>query len=340
MKKIIESAVLASNLSKTLIYSLEYRMLYGLSKGLSFFVEPPTRERNPELLRHLGEGVVELHREDGRNVADGIYPIQVIKPRDPRGHLENLPRLFADSLRISRRRRLNLKHDFKSGPENVPDYLKRNYHFQTDGYFSEESARLYEHQVEVLFSGTAAPMRRMLIKFLKKKFTLNRPLRILEIAAGTGAATADFARSFRVQSYTVSDVSEDYLKLAKKRIPKGPFEFVRASAEALPFSDGSFDLVFSVYLFHELPRSVREEVLKETFRVLAPGGIIGICDSIQRDDDPKLNVVLETFPKDYHEPFYKDYTLWDARSSLVGAGFTEVSSDHRLLSKYWVARKP
>ncbi len=340
MKKLIESVVLASNLSKTLIYSLEYRMLYGLSKSLSYFVEPPTRERNPELLRHLGEGVVALHRQDGRNVAEGIYPFDVVKPRDFRGHLGNLPLLFTDSLKISRRRRLNLKRDFESEPENVPDYLKRNYHFQTDGYFSAESARLYEHQVEVLFSGTAAPMRRMLIKLLKDKFTLTRPLRILELGAGTGAATSDFAKSFRVLSYTVSDVSEDYLKLARMRTPNGPFDFVQGPAEALPFADASFDLVFSVFLFHELPRSVREEVLRETFRVLAPGGIIGICDSIQRDDDPKLNIVLETFPKDYHEPFYKDYTLWDASSALKHTGFSEVSSNHQLLSKYWVGRKP
>jgi ubiquinone/menaquinone biosynthesis C-methylase UbiE len=339
MKKLIESAVLASNLSKTLVYSIEYRMLYGLAKGLSFYVQPPTRERDPELLRHLGEGVVKLHWEDGRNVAEGFYPFDVVKPRGPRRHLENLPRLLVDSLRISRRRRLNLKRDFDADPGDVPDYMKRNFHFQTDGYFSEASARLYEHQVEVLFSGTAAPMRRMLIRLLKEKFTLNRPLRILELAAGTGAATLDFAKSFRIARYTVSDASADYLKLARERLPGEHFDFVQAPAEKLPFADGSFDLVFSVYLFHELPRAIREEVLRESFRVLAPGGVVGVCDSIQRDDDPKLNGVLEQFPVDYHEPFYKDYTLWDTREALAAAGFREITGQHRLLSKYWVALK-
>lgn len=48
--------------------------------------------------------------------------------------------------------------DFDTEAIEAPDYLKRNYHFHTDGYFSDESARPYEHQVEVLFAGTAGPM--------------------------------------------------------------------------------------------------------------------------------------------------------------------------------------
>jgi ubiquinone/menaquinone biosynthesis C-methylase UbiE len=98
-------------------------------------------------------------------------------------------------------------------------------------------------------------------------------------------------------------------------------------------------MVFSVFLFHELPRSVREKVLKETFRVLSKGGLVGICDSIQQNDDSAVNGVLENFPKDYHEPFYKDYTIWNTTEALANAGFEEVTSHHQLLSKYWVAKK-
>ena len=339
MKKIIEASVVASNLSKTLLYSTEYRILNQLSKSLSFFVKAPFQEKDKILMKHLQDGVLKLHKEDAKNITDGFYPIEVIVPKGPKEHIQNLPRLFLDSLKISRRRKYNIKKDFDIEPEDAPDYLKRNYHFQTDGYFSEQSAKLYEHQVEVLFSGTAAPMRRMLIKMLKNKMNSNRPLRILEIGAGVGTATIDFSKSFNYSSYTVTDVSEAYLKVARGRLPDPRFEFVQTAGESLPFPDNHFDLVFSVYLFHELPSGIREKVLAESSRVLKDGGVLGICDSLQKDDEPKLNRVLENFPIDYHEPFYKGYTIWNTQDSLEKNGFKEIESDHKLLSKYWVAKK-
>jgi ubiquinone/menaquinone biosynthesis C-methylase UbiE len=339
MKKIVENTVVSVNLSKTLLYSLEYRALYFLSKSLSIFVKPPERETRKDLIDYLRHEVIEIHKLDGKNVASGVYPLEVILPKASKDHVWNFPKLLLDSLRISRRRKLNVKHDLR--PEIVgdaPDYLNRNYHFQTDGYFSDESAKLYEHQVEILFSGTAGPMRRQLIQKIKQRQSFSRPLRILELGAGVGTASLDFSKSFECYSYVVSDVSAQYLEAAKKRL-KGPFEFVKSKAEELPFLDEEFDLVFSVYLFHELPRSVREKVLRESFRVLKKGGIVGICDSLQKDDVPKLNQVLERFPVDYHEPFYKDYTLWDAGHVLKEIGFNDVRADFQLLSKYWTAVK-
>jgi ubiquinone/menaquinone biosynthesis C-methylase UbiE len=339
MKKLIEHSVVAANLSKTILYSLEYRLLNQLSKSFSYFVKPPSQEKDKSLIKLLKDGVIELHKEDAKNISDGIYPLSVIKPKAPKEHIKNLPRLLMDSLKVSRRRKFNIKKDFDIEPEDAPDYLKRNYHFQTDGYFSEESAALYEHQVEVLFSGTAGPMRRMLIKMIKDKLGHNQPIKILELGAGVGTATLDFSMGLNFSSYVVSDVSAPYLSVAKKRINDSRFEFVKATAENLPLEDESFDLVFSVYLFHELPSNIREKVLEESRRVLKPGGVLAICDSLQKDDEPKLNRVLENFPIDYHEPFYKGYTVWNTRASLDSLGFKNIVSDFKLLSKYWIAER-
>ena len=339
MKKLMEHSVFSINLSKTLLYSMEYRALYYLSKSFSLFVTPPHREERKELIDYLKGQVIEIHKMDGRNISNGVYPFDVIFPKASKSHIKNFPKILLDSLRISRRRKLNVKNDIN--PEevgDVPDYLNRNYHFQTDGYFSEESAKLYEHQVEILFSGTAGPMRRRLIQKIKERQNFSRPIRILELGAGVGTASFDFAKSFDYSSFIVSDVSAQYLERARKRL-KGNFEFVRAKAEDLPFKDGEFDLVFSVYLFHELPRSVREKVLSEAHRVLKNDGLIAICDSLQKDDVPELNEVLDRFPIDYHEPFYRDYTLWDASKVIRDAGFKDIQSDYKLLSKYWTAVK-
>ena len=40
----------------------------------------------------------------------------------------------------------------------------QDFHFQTGGYLSEDSARIYDIQVETLFMGAAAPMRRTALR--------------------------------------------------------------------------------------------------------------------------------------------------------------------------------
>ena len=45
-------------------------------------------------------------------------------------------------------------------PGNYPRYYLQKFHFQSDGYLSDASAARYDHQVEVLFGGGAAAMRR------------------------------------------------------------------------------------------------------------------------------------------------------------------------------------
>ena len=332
-------SIIALNLSKTIIYSLEYKMLLNLSRSLSHFVKPPKIETDKKLIKHLEIGVIELHRQDAQNIIDGVYPPSVLIPKSPLLHLKNIPFLLLDSLMISRRRKLNIKKDFDHINPDVPDYLLRNYHFQTDGYFSDHSAKLYEQQVEILFSGTAAPMRRMLIKLIKEKITSSKPLKILEIGAGVGTASIEFSKSFKYEKYIISDVSASYLDKAKDRLQSDKIEFVSAKGEDLPFKDAEFDFVFSVYLFHELPRSIRLKVLAETKRVLKPSGLIAICDSLQRNDDPALNGVLENFALDYHEPFYKDYTLWNVQEALENLLFKTVVTRTHLLSKYWIAEK-
>lgn len=337
MNNLKKSTYVAFNLSKSLIYSLEYKMLYQISNAFSFLVKPPKAETNKLILDHLEKNVLTIHKEDAQNIIEGYYPAAVLMPKAPREHILKLPKLIFDSLKISRRRKMNIKNDLQENREQVPDYFNRNFHFQTDGYFSEHSASLYEHQVEVLFSGTAAPMRRMLIKFIKDKMKTDRPLKILELGAGVGTASIDFSKSFNISSYVVSDASSSYLDLAKTRMTNPKIQFVKAYGEDLPFGVEEFDLVFSVYLFHELPRSVREKVIVEAKRVLKKEGVFAFCDSIQKDDDPILNEVLENFPKDYHEPFYKDYTIWKAGESLEASGFKKIESHYRLLSKYWLA---
>ena len=56
--------------------------------------------------------------------------------------------------RCNRRREAATGKKFQSGFRGrYPRYFLQNFHYQSGGYLTDESAALYDHQVEVLFVG-------------------------------------------------------------------------------------------------------------------------------------------------------------------------------------------
>merc|ERR1719161_3464299 len=124
--------------------------------------------------------------------------------------------------------------------------------------------------------------------------------RILEVACGTGRFATFIRDNHPTAQVTVVDLSPFYLEAAREndeywrklRYPDEatrppPATFVQAPAEKLPFEDGSFDAVVCVYLFHEMPEAARAAAAAEMARVLAPGGVMILTDSVQRGDRPE-----------------------------------------------------
>ena len=81
-----------------------------------------------------------------------------------------------------------------------------------------------------------------------------------------------------------------------------------------------------VYLFHELPRAVRERAAAEFARVLRPGGRLVLVDSFQRGDKPAFDGLLELFPLAYHEPYYADYVRHDLRALFQDVGLDPIAA--------------
>ncbi|KAI0562892.1 Methyltransferase [Gracilaria domingensis] len=77
--------------------------------------------------------------------------------------------------------------------------------------------------------------------------------------------------------------------------PLGSVRFLQAAAECLPLADGTADIVYIVYLFHELPPEVRRKVLNEVHRVLKEGGLFVLTDSIQLGDSLSADGQLHQF---------------------------------------------
>jgi ubiquinone/menaquinone biosynthesis C-methylase UbiE len=95
---------------------------------------------------------------------------------------------------------------------------------------------------------------------------------VLEIGAGSGAMAEEVLRSFPTTRVTATDVDPAMVSSISSRV--APFGD-RAAAEvadaaALPFADGSFDVVVSCLMLHHTPSWT--VAVDEARRVLRPGG--------------------------------------------------------------------
>ena len=62
--------------------------------------------------------------------------------------------------------------------------------------------------------------------------------------------------------------------------------------------------VVCVYLFHELPEAVRRRAVSEFARVLRPGGLLVLTDSVQLGDRPAWDNTIGLF-SNFNEPYYR-----------------------------------
>jgi SAM-dependent methyltransferase len=98
-------------------------------------------------------------------------------------------------------------------------------------------------------------------------------MRVLDVGCGSGALAGRLAEVTGGQRVAAVDPSEPFVEACRRRVPDADVRV--ASAESLPFDDGSFDLVLSqlvVNFMSDAPAGVSEMA-----RVVKPGGAVASC---------------------------------------------------------------
>jgi ubiquinone/menaquinone biosynthesis C-methylase UbiE len=283
----------------------------------------------------------DLFAQDWKNVEAGLYPAPFNWIRDTRRAMASV-QFLADIPRVAARQKRHGHSDVGKKGEGLPRYYRQNFHYQTDGYLSDRSARLYDFQVEALFAGTADAMRRRAYVPIARALEGRDAGRatLLDIGAGTGQFLG-FVKSVQPQLKTIAlDLSEPYLGRGRKWLSRGvPTKFVEAPAEAMPLKNASVDIAVSIFLFHELPPKIREAASLEIARVLKPGGTFVLADTIQYGDVAEFEGLIEVFPELLHEPYYLTYAKTDLDALFGKAGLERVETDIAYLTKISVFRK-
>lgn len=107
---------------------------------------------------------------------------------------------------------------------------------------------------------------------------LNSEITLLDIGAGPGSITIDFAR--RVQRVTATEQDANTLRLSRDAAERANItniDFEVADIHQLPFADNSFDIVHA----HQVLQHVADPViaLKEMARVAKAGGLVAARDA-------------------------------------------------------------
>ena len=286
-----------------------------------------------------------LWQQDLANVEAGVYPL----PADHDGSLKMLlhrSRLFFEDLPAVHRRRESGDHSevlTKESRGKRPRYYLQNFHFQSGGWMTDESAQRYDTQVEVLFNGAANATRRQALPPLHDVFAGRdqRRLSLLDVGCGTGRFL-DFVKQTWPRLPALGlDLSEAYVKEAKRHLQRwSRTDLMVGNAESIPLPDESQDVVTSIFMFHELPPKVRRIVISEFARVLKPGGRLVLVDSLQHGDEPDYDGLLELFPQSFHEPYYLSYIKEDFAALCQDRGLTYIRNAKAFVSKVMVFDKP
>lgn len=155
--------------------------------------------------------------------------------------------------------------------------------------------------------------------------------RVLDVACGSGNATLAAARRFA--KTTGVDYVPGLLERGRERAAteRLEIEFVEGDAEALPFDDGSFDVVLSTFGAMFAPN--QEQAAAELMRVCRSGGRIGMAN--WTPDGFVGQIFLATAKHAPPPPGLQPPPAWGTEErlrELFGGGISSLSVEKRVFT--------
>jgi len=107
--------------------------------------------------------------------------------------------------------------------------------------------------------------------------------RVLDIGCGTGSMAVLIKRTHPEAEVVGIDPDPAALSVCGRKARRAGFaiKFDRGFADHIPYADGSFDRVFSSFMFHHLSADEKSATLAEIRRVLKPGGSLHLLDFVR-----------------------------------------------------------
>ena len=147
------------------------------------------------------------------------------------------------------------------------------------------------------------------------------PLRVLDVGCGVGLT--DQLLKAQLPRLVGVDISDKSLDIARVRNPQ--ISYHRSTDDKLPFANGSFDVVFTICVWHHVPPVQWTSFLSELSRVLVPKGLLLVYEHNPWNPLTRLVVSRCAFDEDAMlvSPF-------QAARKVRESGFGKISTDYLL----------
>lgn len=209
-------------------------------------------------------------------------------------------------------------------------------HIQPGGYHTDIveddifAGALYDHAVYNYATGALGPlnddMGHTVVKYLRENHSEFQPKRILDMGCAAGQSTLAYCDGFPNAEVYALDVGAPMLRYAHARAESmgKTVHFSQQSAEHTDFPDGHFDLIVSHILFHETSRKAIPNILRESHRLLNPGGRAVHAEVpafFKYNTDPFNQIALEWEAHYNAEPFMPRLFEMDLVEEAEAVGF-------------------
>ncbi|MDH3682306.1 MAG: class I SAM-dependent methyltransferase [Acidimicrobiia bacterium] len=152
------------------------------------------------------------------------------------------------------------------------------------------------------------------------------PARILDMGCTVGNATLPYVDAFPEAEVHGIDLGAPVLRYAHARAEAlgCAVHYSQQNAEATDFADGHFDLIVSHIVLHELSPAAIRNVLTESRRLLASGGLMIHSDFPgYAGVDPLTQSMIDWDTYNNHEPLWGPMRDMDLTAEAVTSGFDE-----------------
>lgn len=111
------------------------------------------------------------------------------------------------------------------------------------------------------------------------KLDTGKRITFVDVGAGPGSRTIPVVGADSFINIVLLDQSQEALSLARKhalRLDINSVNFIQADGFTMPFDDGSLECVFANGLNEHFQDPLRQELIEEMARVVAPGGLLAL----------------------------------------------------------------